>query len=90
MRSKRFFLACIIVMIVAETSVFAYTDPGSGTLILQMLIAAFVGLMFYIRRIISWVRRMTRGKAESLPDERRAEAEPSPSDPINADQSGSS
>ena len=87
MRSKRFFLACIIVMIVAETRVFAYTDPGSGTLILQMLIAAFVGLMFYIRRIISWVRRMTRGKAGSLPD---AEAERSPSDPIKADQSRSS
>ena len=26
-----------------------YTDPGSGTLILQLLIAAFLGVFFYIR-----------------------------------------
>jgi hypothetical protein len=26
-----------------------YTDPGTGTLILQLLIAAFLGVFFYIR-----------------------------------------
>lgn len=26
-----------------------YTDPGTGTLILQLLIAAFFGALFYIR-----------------------------------------
>ena len=28
---------------------FLYTDPGTGTLILQLLIAAFLGVFFYIR-----------------------------------------
>jgi len=28
---------------------FLYTDPGTGTLILQLLIAAFLGAFFYIR-----------------------------------------
>ena len=29
----------------------AYTDPGTGALIWQMLAAGFVGAMFYVRRI---------------------------------------
>lgn len=28
---------------------FLYADPGTGTLILQLLIAAFFGVLFYIR-----------------------------------------
>jgi hypothetical protein len=31
------------------STVFLYTDPGTGTLILQLLIAAFFGVLFYIR-----------------------------------------
>ena len=46
------------VVIVAQTPVFAYTDPGSGTLILQMLVAAAFGVMFYLRRIINWFRSL--------------------------------
>lgn len=34
----------------------AYTDPGSGTLIWQIVAAGFVGLMFYVRRFTSWFR----------------------------------
>ena len=34
----------------------AYTDPGSGVLIWQMLIAGFVGAMFYFRRFTSWLK----------------------------------
>lgn len=29
--------------------IFLYTDPGTGTLIIQLLIAAFFGALFYIR-----------------------------------------
>jgi len=42
----------------------AYTDPGSGALIWQMLAAGFVGVVFYFRRIWSWVRTKMRGSAE--------------------------
>ncbi len=34
------------------SSIFAYyTDPGAGTLVWQLLLAAFFGGMFYIRRL---------------------------------------
>ena len=32
----------------------AYTDPGSGALLWQMIVAGFVGMMFYARRILKW------------------------------------
>jgi hypothetical protein len=35
----------------------AYADPGSGALIWQMLVAAFVGVLFYFRRFTSWFKR---------------------------------
>jgi hypothetical protein len=47
---------CAVLLILAETDAHAYTDPGSGTLLLQMAFAALFGLMFYARRIVAWVR----------------------------------
>ena len=35
----------------------AYTDPGSGALIWQALVAGFVGLLFYVRRITTWFNK---------------------------------
>jgi len=35
---------------------FLYTDPGSGALVWQLLVASFVGGLFYIR---SFIRRIT-------------------------------
>jgi len=31
-----------------------YTDPGSGVLLWQMLAAAAVGAMFYVRKILAF------------------------------------
>ena len=39
-----------------ERQACAYTDPGSGVLIWQMLVAAFVGVAFYFRRFTSWFK----------------------------------
>jgi hypothetical protein len=36
---------------------FLYADPGSGTLIWQLLLAAFFGGMFYFRRLKDFVVR---------------------------------
>ncbi|HEX8985241.1 MAG TPA: hypothetical protein VF767_07415 [Bryobacteraceae bacterium] len=38
----------------------AYTDPGTGTLIWQMLAAGFVGLMFYLRKFTTWFKARKR------------------------------
>jgi hypothetical protein len=34
-----------------------YTDPGSGTLIWQLVLAAFFGGMFYVRKLKDLVQR---------------------------------
>ena len=34
---------------------YGYTDPGSGLLLWQMLGAAFVGSLFYVRRLFGWL-----------------------------------
>ena len=34
-----------------------YTDPGSGTLVWQLLLAAFFGVMFYFRRFRDFLSR---------------------------------
>jgi hypothetical protein len=66
---QRFFLVCIGVLIVAQAHAQAYTDPGSGTLIWQMLLAASFGIMFYLRRIIGWFRGLKSNKEKASADE---------------------
>ena len=44
---------------------FLYADPGSGTLILQLLAGAFFGLLFYARFFTRRARKLfSRKKAE--------------------------
>jgi hypothetical protein len=51
-------VVCGAILILVETEAHAYADPGSGTMLVQMAFAAFFGLMFYARRIFSWVRKL--------------------------------
>ena len=47
-------LGCVAVLIVTETEAYAfYIDPGSGALLLQALLAAFFGGLFYFRKLIA-------------------------------------
>lgn len=51
-------VAAILVMLVSvEKPAYGYTDPGSGALLWQMLMASIVGGAFYFRRLLSWFRR---------------------------------
>lgn len=45
-----------LAMFATEREARAYTDPGSTTLIWQMLVAGFAGLLFNVRRITSWFK----------------------------------
>jgi len=45
-----------LVMFATEREARAYTDPGTGALIWQMLMAGLVGVGFYFRRITSWFK----------------------------------
>ncbi len=51
-------LACVAILIVTTTNAYAYIDPGSGALIWQLLLAAFFGAIFYIRKVRSWIQKI--------------------------------
>ena len=44
-------LAAILVLL-TEPRAYAYSDPGSGALLWQVLVAAFVGAGFYFRKFL--------------------------------------
>ncbi len=67
---KRFFnsapLAAVILFVSWPAQ--AYVDPGSGSLIIQMLIAAGVGAMFYFRQFREKIKSLFSGRSEKLQD----------------------
>jgi hypothetical protein len=54
--SFKFLPLLLALLVVAERPAKAYTDPGTGALIWQMVAAAFVGVVFYLRKFTSWFR----------------------------------
>ena len=45
----------------------AYIDPGSGTLLIQVLIAGAVAVPFFFRRVITEGWRRVRGEPAETP-----------------------
>jgi hypothetical protein len=45
---------------------YGYTDPGSGLLLWQMVGAAVVGSLFYVKRLLGWLSpgRRKSGKVD--------------------------
>jgi hypothetical protein len=41
-----------ILVLLTEPRAYAYTDPGSGALLWQALVAAFIGAGFYFRKFL--------------------------------------
>ncbi|MEW6130847.1 MAG: hypothetical protein AB1757_27705 [Acidobacteriota bacterium] len=70
MKVSKLFFWVLILLIATQTQVHAYTDPGSGTLIWQMLLAASFGLAFYLRKIISWFRALKPRKSSTTSTDR--------------------
>ena len=54
-------LLLLLVSFAFETEARAYTDPGTGALIWQMLVAGFVGFAFYFRRLRNWMKGKKNG-----------------------------
>ena len=55
MRAFRFLWCAalaVILLVATEPRAWAYTDPGSGALLWQALVAAFVGAGFYFRKFL--------------------------------------
>jgi hypothetical protein len=56
----KYFVSLSLVFLTALPDAHAYIDPGSGALLWQALLAAFVGALFYVRSIgrlvMNWIR----------------------------------
>ena len=88
-RARTRVLLCIWGLAVLGTAIVAfpsaaygYIDPGTGTFFLQMVLAAFFGVVFFARGIIRRVKHALFGQppAEIAGDEDAGEPTP-PSDP---------
>ena len=49
-------LLLLLVSFATEQEARAYTDPGTGAMIWQMMAAAAVGVIFYFRRFLGWFK----------------------------------
>lgn len=45
-----------LVSFATEREASAYTDPGTGALIWQIMVAGLVGVGFYFRKITAWFK----------------------------------
>ena len=50
-------LALFLLSMASEQRLLAYSDPGSGAMFVQIILAAMVGVLFRIRKIINYFRR---------------------------------
>ena len=46
----------LLILLVLPTPAWGYVDPGSGTLLYQVAVAGFVGLLFQSRKVVNLVR----------------------------------
>jgi hypothetical protein len=59
------FVFLLMILILTEgKAAHAYIDPGTGSMLWQLLFAAGVGSLFYLRKAIAWVGRL-RAKRKS-------------------------
>jgi hypothetical protein len=54
-------LLALLFLAATERQAMAYTDPGSGALLLQALFAVLAGILFQFRRIVSWFKSRNSG-----------------------------
>lgn len=52
----------VLLGVACEQQAMAYTDPGTGALLWQLIAAGFVGAMFYFRKIIALFSRAKSNK----------------------------
>lgn len=52
----RIFFLVALISFATEREASAYTDPGTGALIWQMMVAGLVGVGFYFRKITAWFK----------------------------------
>ena len=54
--------AVLLLMMAIPKPASAYVDPGSGAMLWQMAAAGMIGSLFYLRRIVIWLRRRVKSR----------------------------
>lgn len=49
-----------VLLLLMPAWAFAYVDPGTGTILWQMLLGLLVGASFYFRQIVGWFTKKQR------------------------------
>ncbi len=52
----------LLLLIPNDARALAYTDPGTGALLWQMLVAGLVGAAFYLRKFLTWIKGKRQDK----------------------------
>jgi len=58
-RQARKITSAGLVFVLHARDAFAYTDPGSGALLWQLGAAAVFGVIFHLRRLVTWLSART-------------------------------
>ena len=57
-------LAAFLMLLMFTGPAYAYVDPGSGVFLLQILAAAGVGALFYLRRVRDYIKHLFGAKRD--------------------------
>ena len=60
----RILVLSLLLLISTESEARAYTDPGSGALMWQALVAGFMGAAFYGRKVVTWFRTKKKDREQ--------------------------
>ncbi len=63
----RALLVGVLAVTMLEADAHAYTDPGSGALLWQALVAGMFGAMFYARRFWNWLGSRRNPREDTSP-----------------------
>jgi hypothetical protein len=65
LHSNHCIVLILMILVLLEGRAHAYIDPGTGSLIWQLLFSAAVGTLFYLRKVFVWFRTLReRRKAD--------------------------
>lgn len=53
--SIKIIIPCSVIFIATAQPAYCYIDPGSGSMIWQLIVSAFIGMAFYFRKFIAGV-----------------------------------
>ncbi len=54
-----------VILALSPLPLLAYSDPGSGALLLQLLMAGLIGFLFQLRKVRGWLKNLLRIRQDS-------------------------